>query len=1189
MVIKSKNTILDKFLDKFKVHIPAEHRSTFYGELNYQSGKLFYLIFFGIFVLLPFIPSYLTMHPYPRLAVWLLLSFTPLSALLIALGYTKWFKNHPCILLMIQYSYLSLILVIAAGTSNMHVMSFDSAVVIVLLISVFLPLPFKYKIVNTLGCLGLFFTLAIIMGRDFSVEVNIYYGTLVLLIAVLTIILIYSQNELRHAIWKQHITAEQSIKDIRKWEKMLYMINESATILLQTEPEKFMQGLYKCIELIANAADVDRVYIWKCADVDGVVYATQIHEWSEGAEPQQGNEYTVNIPLDEAMPDWRVKLARGSCVNEIVREMSDGERAQLEPQGILSILILPIYYNDVLWGFVGFDNCHEERLFLEEERSILRASSLLISNAILRNEAIQVRSEILKSSLERIVKSPLLSAGNLYEAARLLAYEAGHALNTHRVGIWSATDESRGLRSVVSYNVLTDDFTVQDDFDLNSRAEYVKFLKSDRLIVISDINMPNPLSETIHEYGPDICAMLDAPIHIGGNFVGVVCIEQDKSEAFPNKREWTIEEQNYAASLADFMALAIEATERLILSRRTETLMSNLPGMVYQCLNDPPNFTFTFASEGSFTLMGYTPDELIGNSTVAFLDLVHPDDKEELERLNELTLSSGLPLDATFRIVMKNGTIKWIWERSRVVEFRPDGTPYLLEGFYTDITEQRRLEAAELANRAKSEFLANMSHEIRTPMNAILGMVDIALRNNPKPKVRDNLNNIKIASGQLLSIINDILDFSKVEAGELELIPEKYQVFSMINDIATMIHVRIDDKPIDFIVDDDPDLPAEIIGDVTRIKQVAINLLTNAVKFTKKGHILFSISAEPVDENSRYKLHFSITDTGMGIREEDIPLLFNNFSQLDTRKNRSVEGTGLGLAISRKIVELMDGEIHVESEYGVGSCFSFYVMQEVLNPKPLTFQPQDDDLRVAVWLSNSVKANIIASKLKKMGINYSLIDSAKNSAGHTHVIFDYENHKLLLEAASPGTKLIALTPGLFDPDKASPDFEVVNMPLTNIAVLRLLNRADIQQDEHSDMMKSSIALHDVRVLIVDDIEINLIIAEETILLYGAEVDTAESATEAIEMIKSTDYDMVLMDHMMPEIDGVDATKMIRKLPGDEYKTLPIIALTANVVGNVQEMFLKSGMNDFLSKPLEYSEIERVFKEWLPPEKWSYLE
>jgi PAS domain S-box-containing protein len=308
----------------------------------------------------------------------------------------------------------------------------------------------------------------------------------------------------------------------------------------------------------------------------------------------------------------------------------------------------------------------------------------------------------LSSALAKITKTPALTAGILEDAANVIAKEGCYALNTNRVGIWRMSKDARMLISIASYNSATDELVVQEDFSLNQRQEYVKFLANARLLVIDDIDQPNPLSDLRDDYSPEICSLLDAPIRAGGKLVGVVCIEQDRCEDFPEKREWTIEEQNFASSLADFTALAMESAERRLLMRRMETLMSNLPGMVYQCLNNPPDFTFTFVSEGCYNLVGYTPQELVNNNALKFFDMVHPDDAENLEEANARTLSVGLPLETTFRIIMKDGSVKWIWERSRVVERNPDGSPLLLEGFYTDITEQRRLEAAELAKRAKS-------------------------------------------------------------------------------------------------------------------------------------------------------------------------------------------------------------------------------------------------------------------------------------------------------------------------------------------------------------------------------------------------------------------------------------------------------------------------------------------------------
>jgi len=203
----------------------------------------------------------------------------------------------------------------------------------------------------------------------------------------------------------------------------------------------------------------------------------------------------------------------------------------------------------------------------------------------------------LSDALARISKLPALSSGILEDAANVIAQVGCHALNTYRIGIWSATEDSPMLKSVANYDSTSGKHATQSDFDLKSRAKYVSLLQSERLIVINDINNTDVLADLVESYGPRICALLDAPIRIGGKLAGVMCIEQDRSETYPTNRNWTMEEQNFASSLADFMAHALESAERKLLMRRTETMMNNLPGMVYQCLNDPPNFTFTFVSE----------------------------------------------------------------------------------------------------------------------------------------------------------------------------------------------------------------------------------------------------------------------------------------------------------------------------------------------------------------------------------------------------------------------------------------------------------------------------------------------------------------------------------------------------------------------------------------------------------------
>jgi len=786
----------------------------------------------------------------------------------------------------------------------------------------------------------------------------------------------------------------------------------------------------------------------------------------------------------------------------------------------------------------------------------------------------------LSGALAKITKLPAFFSGVLSDATRLIATEGCRALDTHRVGIWKISDDLTYLRGLGCYNLIDDQFSMQENFSLDAYSEYIALLKSERLIVINDAHEPNPLSDVLTDYDPNICAMLDAPIRVEGKLVGVVCIEQDRSKKHPQFRKWTTEEQNFASSLADFVSISIVSADRRSLTTRLETMMNNLPGMVYRCLNNPPDFTFTFVSNGSMALCGYTPEELISNNAVAFFDMVHPEDVDMLAARNAETLSIGLPLEVTFRIIMKDGTVKWIWERSHIVEFNADGAALVLEGFYTDITEQRRLESAELANRAKTNFLANMSHEIRTPMNAILGLTNLALRTSNNPETTEHITNIKRAGKQLLSIINDILDFSKIEAGAISLLPEKYNVNAMIDDIASMIYINMANKPITLIINDDPNLPYEMIGDVTRVKQIIINVLNNAVKFTEKGHVIFTMSADVI-ENDMYTLKVTVQDTGIGIHKEDIPSLFDNFTQVNTRRNRTIEGTGLGLAITKKLIHLMGGEIFVESKYGVGSRFSFYILQKVVRLKPLRLSENKNNLCIAILFSDQEKSNALAFKLEKMGVAYDIIETPWVSVKtYSHVFFDAEKSDILQNLDLKNTKRIQTSRGTSQIDADICTYK----PLTNNTIAKLF---DIDTGTLDDMDNEGQGLNisDVHILVVDDIDINLLISEALLTAIGGNVDTARSGAEAIEFAKNNDYDIIFMDHMMPEMDGIDATKAIRNLPNNKYSNVPIVALTANVVGDIRDMMLQNGLNDFLPKPLEYSEIERVLKQWLPRDKW----
>ena len=509
----------------------------------------------------------------------------------------------------------------------------------------------------------------------------------------------------------------------------------------------------------------------------------------------------------------------------------------------------------------------------------------------------------------------------------------------------------------------------------------------------------------------------------------------------------------------------------------------------------------------------------------------------------------------------------------------------------TDIITAKN--AAEEASKSKSLFLARVSHEIRTPMNAIIGMAELALREELPASVYEQILTIKQSGSNLLAIINDILDFSKIESGKVEIVRSDYIFASLINDVISIIRMKIVDSHVQFVVNVDCNIPNMLLGDETRIRQIMLNILSNAVKYTEIGYVSFTITGEITEENT-VNLTMEVKDSGRGIKPEDMEKLFDYFVQVDLTQNRNIEGTGLGLAITRSLAKAMGGDISVNSVYGSGSTFTVTLPQKISVLEKLASVESPEQKSVLIYEPREVYADSIASTLSNLGVDCTIVSTdselfEKMACGTYSFVFiasnRYEKVREMCSNFDADFTIVLLAKlGEFVADH---NLRILPMPAYSLSVANILNGVfdNFDYGAGSEIVARFVA-PDARVLVVDDVKTNLQVAKGLLLPYKMQLDLCKNGREAIKAVQSNRYDLVLMDHMMPGMDGIEATLWIRGLDVENpyYKKLPIVALTANAVSGAKEMFLESGFDDFLSKPVDTVKLNAILEKWIPREK-----
>ncbi|MCL2019545.1 MAG: ATP-binding protein [Oscillospiraceae bacterium] len=910
----------------------------------------------------------------------------------------------------------------------------------------------------------------------------------------------FSVDEVKHAVpelkSKDELSLlEHSIIDLEKrirteitkrlgHEKLVSELNHSAIALLSINEENFIDTMNESAGFIGKALNLDRISVWKSCTLPDGFFTSQIFRWF--ANPDDSAEPFDNIR--RIIPRWEEIFLDGGFINGPVSELPEAEI--LQSLGWVSIFLAPIIFDGVLWGAVLYEDRSKERVFSESEADVLHSAAMMIVYALTHKEEVdksrktEERIKLMLDSsplccqiwdknyntidcneaavrlygfkdkqeyLDRFISScsPPFQPDGRPSGEKAMAFVKGAFEDGYRVFEWLHKMPNNDTTfpaeiTLVKVKYGNDDAVVGYTRDLSEYNHMMNEieLRGDLLRSLNDMASVLLSAHDFNDIKPSIVA--------GLKIIGL-CVSADSVEIWRNEAvgdelhafsmyHWSSDRTNIETAASVARSFSYNDTDdwagKFYRGEYVQGPVSELSEKDQEFLND-------FGVLSVLVIPLFIENRFWGICCI--------DDYIKTRTFTDEEIS-----------ILRSGTLMIIGAINR-----NEAMNRILESAEKERMLRMQKEAAQTASELQTMFLANMSHEIRTPMNAVLGMSELLLLEDLGDIQRSYANSINVSATALLNLINDILDITKIQSGKMELAPVHYNFMEMIDNVNSISRLLASNKDIGYKFETLGEMPACLYGDDMRLRQVLINILSNAIKFTDYGHVTFTI------EVTGGNIKFTIADTGIGIKTEEQETLFNAFVQADMQKNRFKTGTGLGLSITRRLVEIMDGNISLDSVYGKGSTFYINI------PKVIGTNP------------NACLAN--------------------GNGGDN------------------GKPIYAPT---------------------------------------------------AKVLVVDDNTINLNVARGFLRLCRITPDTAISGRQAIDILAKDQYDLVFMDHMMPGMDGVEATKIIREMGIRD----PIIALTANAIVGMRDVFLQAGMNDVMIKPIEKAKFFRVLKEWLPLEK-----